>query len=315
MVKVGRMRRATVLMSRRRIPGGLKRGLLPLWNGGHRLARRLGEYLGAIRHGRFGHCDVCGRFGPWLYQRRIIPPRLQEIWGLTPRQAEAFARKESSNCVWCGAQLRVRRLARVLLELYPVGSPPLPVRSVVSWVHSPEAKALRMAEINRIEGLHETLSSLSHLAFSDYEPEAQPGEILHGIRSEDLTRLTYPEAAFDLVLTSETLEHIPDLDAALAEIHRVLAPGGVHLFTIPRRPDVLKTYARSRLRSDGRIEHFAPEIRHPGGDVGYAVFTEFGLDFPEILERKGWDVREVFGPIRDDDLAQVFVCKKPGGAG
>ncbi len=281
---------------------GLKRLLLPFWNGGHRFAWRTSEYLGAIRHGRFGHCDVCGRFGPWLYRRRVIPTRLEQLWGLSPTLADALARKESSDCAWCGAKLRARRLARVVLDTYPVG---IPADSMVAWVRSAEARALRVAEINRIDGLHDALAQLPDLAFSDFDPEANSG-----VRSEDLTRLTYPDASFDLILTSETLEHVPDLNAALAEIHRVLAPGGRHLFTIPVLPGVSKTFARSVLKANGSIEHRAVTICHPGGDVGYPVFTEFGSDFSEILERAGFQTKIVFGPVREDDLAQVYVTEK-----
>jgi hypothetical protein len=300
---------------KRVIPDRLKRILLPAWNASHRLAWRAGEYMGAVRHGRFGQCEVCGRFGPWLYQRRVIPPKLEELWGLSPRLAEALARKESSDCAWCGAKLRARRLARVVLDTYPVGTPRAPSRSVADWVRTPEAGALRVAEINRIEGLHESISRLPQFAFSDFEPSAGPGEQVDGVRSEDLTRLTYPDEAFDLVLTSETLEHVPRLDAALAEIRRVLALGGRHIFTVPLLPGVPLTFARTVVRPDGSLDHPAGEIRHPGGDVGYPVFTEFGADLPEILRRAGFDVEVAFGPVSEDDLAQVFNClKRPDGA-
>ena len=293
-------------MSRSRFPDWLKRPILPFWNVGHRLAWRAGEYLGAVRHGRFGVCDVCGRFGPWLYRRRVIPPKLEELWGLSPRLAQALARKESSDCAWCGAKLRARRLARVVLDTYHVGSPPTPAPSVAAWVRASEARSLRVAEINRIEGLHEPLSRLTHLAYSDFDPTPTPG-----VNSEDLTCLTYPDASFDLVLTSESLEHVPDLDAALSEIRRVLVPGGRHIFTVPVLPGVARTYPRLRLRPDGTREAVAPRIYHPGGDVGYPVFTEFGADLPEILERAGFDTEIAFGPVRDDDLAQVYVTRKP----
>jgi SAM-dependent methyltransferase len=298
-------------MPRPRPPDWLKRLLLPAWNGGHRLAWRAGEYLGAIRHARFGRCDVCGRSGPWPYRRRVIPPKLERLWGLTPRLAEALARKESLDCAWCGAKLRARRIARVLLDLYPVASPPAPARSVAEWVHSPEARALRVAEINRVEGLHEALTRLPSLDFSDFDPTAPPGECIDGVRSEDLTRLTYPDDSFDLVVTSETLEHVPDLSAALAELRRVLAPGGRHVFTVPLLPGVERTFARTVLRPDGSLDHLAPEIRHPGGDVGYPVFTEFGADLPEILRSAGFEVATHFGPVREEDIGQVFVCRKP----
>lgn len=294
-------------MARTRFPGWLKRPLLPLWNAGHRLAWRAGEYLGAARHGRFGVCDVCGRSGPWLYRRRVVPPKLEELWGLSPRLAEALARKESSDCAWCGAKLRARRLARVVLDTYPVGSAPAtPAGSVSAWVRTPEARALRVAEVNRIDGLHEFLARLPRLAYSDFDPA--PRQL---VRSEDLTRLTYPDASFDLVLTSESLEHVPDLNAALAEVWRVLVPGGRHLFTAPVLPGVARTYPRLRLRPDGSAEPLAPRIFHPGGDVGYPVFTEIGTDLPAILARAGFETGVAFGPVREDDLAQVYVTRKP----
>jgi SAM-dependent methyltransferase len=292
-------------MSRRRIPGWLKRPLLPIWNRGHHFARRLGEIAGAFRHGRFGWCEVCGRFSPWLYQRRVISPRLEELWGLTPPLAEALARKESTACAWCGAKLRARRIAQVLLNRFDSSRRS---RSLATWVASGRANTLRIAEINRIEGLHEQLALLPGLAFSDYgdDPSVSPG-----VPSEDLTSLSYPDESFDLVLTSETLEHVPDLVAALSEIHRILISGkGVHIFTVPMLPGVAKTFARTIVRGDGALERPALAIHHPGGDWGYTVFTEIGADFPEILNRAGFDVQLEFGPVRSDDLAQVWVARK-----
>ena len=151
----------------------------------------------------------------------------------------------------------------------------------------PRIARLKIAEINRIEGLHEELASLPGFQTSDYQPGARPGEIVAGIRSEDLTKLTYPDESFDLVLTSETLEHVPDLSAALREIARVLVPGGRHIFTVPLLPGVARTFARIVTRPDGTLDHCALRICHPGGDVGYPVFTEFGTDLPEILQH-GW---------------------------
>jgi SAM-dependent methyltransferase len=296
-----------------RIPPPLKRLILPFWNAGHRFAWATGELLDAVRHRRFERCDVCGRFGPMLYRRRVIPPRLVELWGLSPRLAEALARKESSDCFWCGAKLRARRLARALLEAYPVETPPKAADSVAGWVGHPEVEPLRIAEINLIEGLHEPLSRLPGHSYSDYRDGEVPGTVSAGVRCEDLTRLTYADASFDVVLTSETLEHVPDLGRALAEIRRVLVPGGRHLFTVPLLPGVPKTHPRAVLGAGGAIEHRETPIRHPGGDVGYPVFTEFGADLPEILQGAGFEVEVRFGPATEDDIAQVFVCRKGPG--
>lgn len=292
------------------VPVWLKRVLLPIWNGGHRVAWRLGEYAGAVRHGHFERCDVCGRFAPMLYQLRVVPRKLAELWGLTPRLVEALARKESSACAFCGAKLRVRRLARVLLELYPIGAPPAPARSVRDWVASEQIRRLRIAEINLIEGLHDDLARLPGHAFSDFREGGLPGTVVAGVRHEDLMALTYSDASFDLVLTSETLEHVADVRVALAEIARILVPGGRHIFTIPVLPGVERTFARCGVGPDGVLEHKATPIRHPGGDIGYPVFTEFGNDVIEIFENAGFRVAVHYGPVTEDELAQVYVCEK-----
>ncbi len=288
-----------------------KRLILPVWNGGHHLARRLSDVTRAIGHRRVGLCPACGRLGLMFYRRRVIVPELERRWGLTPALAEAFARKESMDCSRCGVKLRGRRLSSVLLELYPVGVPPAPARSLADWVGSREARSLRVVEINRVEGLHEILLDLPGFESSDYRDQAAPGEIVDGVRSEDLTRLTYADALFDLVITSETLEHVPDLAAGLREIRRILKPGGRHVFTVPQLPGVASTFARAVLDDQGsKIDRVTP-ISHPGGDVGYPVFTEFGQDLPEILRAAGFEVEVRFGPTRDDDVAQVYVTRKP----
>jgi SAM-dependent methyltransferase len=174
-------------------------------------------------------------------------------------------------------------------------------------------RALRVAEINRIDGLHEQLARLPLFSGSDYDPNAISATTGTAVRSEDLTRLSYPAGCFDLVLTSETLEHVPDLRAALSELRRVLVPGGRHIFTVPVLPGVAETFARSIVLPDGSLEHRAPPIFHPGGDWGYPVFTEFGADLPELLERAGFETEVYFGPAREDDLAQVYVCRKAPG--
>src|SRR4051812_13519245 len=299
-------------MARPPIPPWLKRRLLPAWNGGHRLAWRAGEYLEAVARRRVERCAICGRLGPMLYRRWVIPPRLEALWGLSPRQAEAMARRESSDCAWCGGKLRARRLAFILLRSYPVGSPPRPARSVAEWVRDAGVRALRVAEINRIDGLHEALRGLPNLAASDYTPGAPPGAVVDGRRNEDLCRLTYPDAAFDLVLTSETLEHVPDLAAALAEVRRVLVPGGRHIFTVPRLPGVASTFARATIDDRGEVVHHATPICHPGGDAGSPVFPEFGPDCLDVSRRAGFEAELAFGPATDDDLAQVYVCRKMG---
>ena len=48
-------------------------------------------------------------------------------------------------------------------------------------------------------------------------------------------RIPFPDASFHLVVNNQVMEHVQDLDAVLAEIHRVLVPGGTLLSIFPSR--------------------------------------------------------------------------------
>jgi SAM-dependent methyltransferase len=45
-------------------------------------------------------------------------------------------------------------------------------------------------------------------------------------RQADATRLPYPDGSFDAAVSTQVYEYVPDIPAALAELHRVLRPGG-----------------------------------------------------------------------------------------
>jgi SAM-dependent methyltransferase len=51
--------------------------------------------------------------------------------------------------------------------------------------------------------------------------------------SGDATAMPFPDAAFDVVVAAEVMEHIPADQAAMREVARVLRPGGVAAVTVP----------------------------------------------------------------------------------
>ena len=53
------------------------------------------------------------------------------------------------------------------------------------------------------------------------------------IREIENGRIPFPDAHFDLVTNNQVMEHVEDLDAVLAEIDRVLRPGGTVLSLFP----------------------------------------------------------------------------------
>jgi len=63
--------------------------------------------------------------------------------------------------------------------------------------------------------------------------EIPVGTITRAVRA-DLLALPFPDDYFDVVMASEVLEHIPDDERAMAEIARVVRPGGRVAVTVPR---------------------------------------------------------------------------------
>jgi 2-polyprenyl-3-methyl-5-hydroxy-6-metoxy-1,4-benzoquinol methylase len=49
----------------------------------------------------------------------------------------------------------------------------------------------------------------------------------------DATRLEFLNQSFDIALSFDLVEHIPDLSRHLAEVHRILKPGGKYLLQTP----------------------------------------------------------------------------------
>ena len=86
-----------------------------------------------------------------------------------------------------------------------------------------------------------------------------------GLLQGDGTQLPFADQSFDRVICSEVLEHIPDYRGVLAEIARVLRPGGLLCISVPRAgPERLcwwlsKEYAKEpgghiRIFDSGELE-------------------------------------------------------------
>jgi len=67
---------------------------------------------------------------------------------------------------------------------------------------------------------------------------AEAGELPPGavgrVQAGNALELPYEDGHFDCVLASEILEHVPEDERAIAELVRVLAPGGMLAVTVPR---------------------------------------------------------------------------------
>ena len=123
-------------------------------------------------------------------------------------------------------------------------------------------------------------------------PAGAPGSVnAQGVRHEDLTRLSLPDACVYAVLTFDVLEHVPDYRRALAECYRVLAPGGALLLTAPFLDRSDETRIRATLADDGELLHHLPPQYH-GDPVqpqqGVLCYQEFGWDLLDRMREVGF---------------------------
>ena len=66
----------------------------------------------------------------------------------------------------------------------------------------------------------------------------------------DIQSIAHPDASFDVVISSETIEHVPDPARAVAELARVLKPGGKLFLTTPNYLNLIGLY-RGYMRMKG----------------------------------------------------------------
>jgi hypothetical protein len=149
--------------------------------------------------------------------------------------------------------------------------------------------------------------------------EHKGGTQIKGIRHEDVMNLSYPDASFDLIVSNDVLEHIPDPHRALRECFRVLRHGGTFLATFPFHLGSDTTKVRARLAGN-TIEHLLPPVYHgnPVSSSGSLVFQDFGWDLLDAMRAIGFSPAQCESYWSDEfghlgTGLQVFRLRKPQG--
>jgi 2-polyprenyl-3-methyl-5-hydroxy-6-metoxy-1,4-benzoquinol methylase len=121
---------------------------------------------------------------------------------------------------------------------------------------------------------------------SYYFDAIPPGEIdpATGFRCEDFEALSFPGNSFDIFLHQDVLEHVFNPQQALREAMRVLKPGGLHIFTVPKNKLLLTSEPRAELKN-GQINYLKPAEYHidPKDAKGALVTWDYGADFDDLL--------------------------------
>ncbi|NJN19547.1 MAG: class I SAM-dependent methyltransferase [Oscillochloris sp.] len=89
----------------------------------------------------------------------------------------------------------------------------------------------------------------------------------------DCARLSLPDAQFDLVYSFEVIEHVPDVDAFLAEARRMLRPGGSFYVSTPNRHGYVASGRNPYHETEYTYAEFAELLGRHFGEV--QIFGQF----------------------------------------
>jgi SAM-dependent methyltransferase len=127
------------------------------------------------------------------------------------------------------------------------------------------------------------------------------------------TDLPFSADSFDIVLSFDVLEHIPDTDAHLREVHRVLRAGGLYLLQTPNKWlnvafETVRWKSFTKFRKDHCSLHTPAQLRRRLAAHGFA--PKF-FDVPVVNEFFRQKVRRHLGPLGIAALAVVHPDRLP----
>jgi SAM-dependent methyltransferase len=197
-------------------------------------------------------CPCCGSrtgttFTPVMWKG------LGDEWGLSDEEYRYIDHQQGESCIDCKCNLRSQALALAVVRTFGYRGP------FRDFARSIRGRLLRILEIN----------TAGHLG--RYFPR-RSRHVLRAYPDLDMMDMSdIPTGSYDLVIHSDTLEHVPDPQKALAECSRVLRPGGACCYTVPI---VVGRLSRTR---EGLPPSYHGDPQKALTD--YVVQTEYGADF------------------------------------
>lgn len=194
-------------------------------------------------------CSICG--GTDFHEVRVLWPELVADWQLTDEEVRYIDRQQGLLCDGCHGNMRVNALGNAVR--HAIGTR-LDLRSAVA---SGGFDEWRILDLNGADGISTTLATLPHYFRADFP-------------AFDMHNLPFADASFDLVIHSDTLEHVDRPIRALEECRRVLKTGHRLCFTVPV---IVGRMTRGR---EGLKRSFHGDAATGRDD--YLVHTEYGAD-------------------------------------
>jgi len=202
-------------------------------------------------------CPVCG--GNRFVNESVLWPELIAQWELSPKEVAYIDLQQGFCCADCKNNLRTMTLAAAVTGAFGF------IGTFEDFCrNNAQIRKLTLVEINPAKNLSRFLETL-------------PKHALHSFPQLDMQRMSFEDSSIDIIIHSDTLEHVPDSKTALKETLRVLKPGGHLFYTVPIVIDRLTRTRRGLPPS----YHGKPGVNRDD----CVVQKEYGADFwCEIFE-------------------------------
>ena len=219
----------------------------------------------------FIFCNICGSF------RKIV--------------VKTNNLREDATCKKCNSNSRKRHLSDVILDVINKKNN----KSYNSLKSISKDSDIRLYNVESNGALHYYLKHINNYVCSEYFGSYEKyGKEKDGVLNVDLMDIPFDENSFDLIISTEVFEHIPDPYKAFSEIYRVLKKGGSHIFTVPYYEDCEKDEIRAFIDENEEIVYLMEPQYHGDpirSDEGILVYTIFAEEMLKKLQSIGFTVK------------------------
>lgn len=210
-----------------------------------------------------GPCPVCG--GEDFSEIAVLWIELINAWQLSEKEVAYINRQQGFHCTQCNNNLRAMSLSAAILKEFGFQG------TLEKFCES--SSDVKLIEINTAGNLTSFFKKLSFHRLIEF-PQF------------DMQNLDIDSQSVDLIVHSDTLEHIPNPERALSECQRILRSHGKCIFTVPIIVDRL---TRNRVG-------LAPSYHGQSGVLSddQVVCTEFGANVWQTVLNSGFSSCEIF---------------------